>query len=496
VRRWELTVTLDAGSELPLFLQLSSAIADDIRRGRLRAGDALPGSRALADRLGVHRNTVIASYGELVAEGLVITRKGGGTFVATPPPLPDSSTGAPPLGVPDYALAAPLPFLPPPRHAPGTLVLAKGAPDVRLLPAEALARAYRRALGRHGRALLTYGDPRGHVRLREELATMLSRTRGVAAARDTVMVTRGSQMALDLVARALLTPGDVVAVEALGHRPAWTALRLSGAQLRPIPVDDDGLDVAELAELARREPLRAVYLTPHHQFPTTTVMTPARRAALAELAAHHRFALVEDDYDHEFHYEGRPVLPIAAGAGRANVIYVGTLSKVLAPGLRAGFIVAPPTVIERLASLRVATDLQGDLAMECAIAELFEDGELLRHVRRMRRLYGARRDALAAALRRHLGGAVDFRLPDGGMALWARIDPAIDIERWAVAGEREGVSFRGARMYDFDERYQPFARLGFSFHDEAELQEAARRMARALKKISGGRAAATAPSRS
>ena len=486
-------MTLDASSELPLFLQLSSAIAADIRRGRLKPGDALPGSRALAERVGLHRNTIIASYNELAAEGLVVARTGGGTFVAPPPPPPAGrvagSTVATPRQ-PGYALAAPLPWLPPPRHAPGMLMLNKGAPDVRLLPAEALARAYRRALGRHGRALLTYGDPRGHVRLREELATMLSRTRGLDAARDTVMVTRGSQMALDLVARALLAPGDAVAVEALGHRPAWTALRLSGARLLPVAVDDDGLDVARLAQLAARQPLRAVYVTPHHQFPTTTVMSTARRAALAALAARHRFAIVEDDYDHEFHYQGRPVLPIAAGAGGDNVIYVGTLSKVLAPGLRCGFIVAPPPVVERLASVRVATDLQGDLAMECAIAELFEDGELERHVRRMRRLYAARRDTLAAALRRHVGGALDFRLPDGGMALWARIDDGVDVDGWARAAEREGVVFRGARMYDFEDRAQPFARLGFTFHDDGELEEAARRLARALP-LNGRRAAPT-----
>jgi GntR family transcriptional regulator/MocR family aminotransferase len=312
---------------------------------------------------------------------------------------------------------------------------------------------------------------------------MLSSTRGLAATRDTVMVTRGSQMAIDLIARTLVSSGDVVAVEAIGHRAGWMALRLSGARLAPVPVDEDGLDVAALAELVRRQPLRAVYVTPHHQFPTTAVMTPARRAALADLAARHRFAIIEDDYDHEFHYEGCPILPIAAGGGGANVIYIGTLSKVLAPGLRSGFIVAPLPVVQRLVSVRAVTDLQGDLAMECAIAELFEDGELLRHVRRMRQRYRSRRDAFAAALRRYVGNAVTFRIPDGGMALWARVDPAIDLELWARSAAREGVIFQGARLYDFEERYLPCARLGFCANDESELQEAARRMAAALKRL-------------
>lgn len=482
VRRWELTVTLDPASEQPLFLQLAGVIADDVRRGLLKPGDALPGSRALAARLGVHRNTVIAGYGELAAEGVVITRAGGGTFVAEPPAGLAASTATARVD-PGYALEPPIPYASPPRLAPGMLLLAKGTPDLRLLPFDALARAYRRALARHGRTLLGFGDPRGHTQLRQELATMLSRTRGLPATRDTVMVTRGSQMALDLVARALLSHGDLVAVEAIGHPPAWAALRLAGAKLLPVAVDSEGLDVTVLETITAKQRLRAIYVTPHHQFPTTAVMTPARRARLAALATRHRLVIIEDDYDHEFHYESQPIAPIAAGAGAAQVVYIGTLSKVLAPGLRAGFVAAPSAVIERLASLRVLTDLQGDLAVECAIAELFEDGELLRHVRRVRARYRSRRDALAEALQKQLGGALSFRVPDGGMALWVEVAPGLDVDAWAQAAERENVIFRGARMYDFAERSLPNARLGFTFHDEKELAEAVRRMARALKRV-------------
>src|SRR5207248_7750512 len=146
--------------------------------------------------------------------------------------------------------------------------------------------------------------------------------------------------------------------------------------LVPVPLDDDGLDVAALEKLLARERLRAVFVTPHHQFPTTTVMSPARRDHLGKLALQHGFAIIEDDYDHEFHYEGRPLLPIAAGAGRANVIYVGSLFNLLAPGLCTGFVAAPPPVMQRLVGLRAASDAQGDAAVECALAELFEEGEL------------------------------------------------------------------------------------------------------------------------
>jgi GntR family transcriptional regulator/MocR family aminotransferase len=197
----------------------------------------------------------------------------------------------------------------------------------------------------------------------------------------------------------------------------------------------------------------------------------------------HGFAIIEDDYDHEFHYAGKPVLPIAAGPDRANVIYIGSLSNLLAPGLSTGFVTAPPSVFLRLASLRAASDARGDAAMECAVAELFEDGELLRHVRRMRRTYAARRDALADALRAQLGGAVDFHLPEGGMGLWLTVDRAIDLDAWCAAGGHEGVQFFDAGRYDFHRRTQSCMRLGFSYLDEQELAEGVRRMARALASL-------------
>ena len=481
MRRWELNVALDATREQPLFLQLANGIAADIRRGRLKAGDALPGSRELAALLGVNRNTVIAGYEELAAEGLVATRVGGGTFVLAEMPhgvLPSAPVLA---DVPTYDLAAPLPLHLPARIAPpGALSLACSAPDARMFPARVLARAFRRAIARRDGTLPGGADPCGHVRLREQLADMLARSRALPVAPDNLMITRSIEQAIDLVARVLITPGDVVAVETLGYPPAWNVLKLAGARLVPVALDAEGLDVDALEQLLAHQPLRAVFLTPHHQFPTGAIMSPARRARLAALALQHRFAIIEDDYDHEFHYAGKPVLPIGAGSGRANVVYIGSLANLLAPGIGAGFIVAPAAVFERLYCLRASSDARSDAAMECALAELFEDGELLRHTRRVRRAYAARRDVLAAALRHHLGSALHFDVPEGGMALWARADAAIDMAAWEGAGTREGVLFHNAKPYHFGQREQRCMRLAFSSLDEAELSEAVRRMARAL----------------
>lgn len=483
---WELlTTALDSRRDSPLFVQLSEALANDIRTGRLKPGDALPGTRALATRLRVNRNTVIACYQELMAQGLVQARRGGGTFVSeqAPSTFEDLDASPPAARVPTYPVAPPpeplpLIFPPDPRTA---LILYRAAPDVRLFPTAALARAFRDGLRRHRRRLLNYGDPRGHEDLRRALSTMLSYSRGLSVEPEDLMVTRGSQQAIDLVARALFSPGDVVAVEALGNPGTWTALRLTGAELKPLPVDDEGLEVEALVLLLKSHKVRAVYVTPHHQFPTNVVMTPARRKQLAALSLEHGFAIIEDDYDHEFHYEGRPVPPIAADADGANVLYLGSLSKILAPGLRLGFIIAPAPLMKRLVALRLASDMQGDTPVEYAVAKLFEDGELLRHLRRMRSLYARRRDALAAALVRRLGTVLSFRIPSGGMALWVRVADGIEIPRWEQAGREMGVLFMGAGMLDFAGRELRFLRLGFTYHDEEELAEAARRMARALK---------------
>jgi GntR family transcriptional regulator/MocR family aminotransferase len=308
---------------------------------------------------------------------------------------------------------------------------------------------------------------------------MLGTTRGLAATADDIVVTRGSQMALALVARALLRPGDRVAVEQWGYRPAWEAFRAAGATVVPIPVDAGGLDVGALRAVSARAGLRAAYVTPHHQYPTTVTLTAARRLELLAIARHQRIAIIEDDYDHEFHYDGRPVLPLASADTAGVVVYVGTLSKVLAPGLRIGYVVAPSPILQRIAALRSLLDIQGDRATELAVAALMDDGELHRHVARVRRTYARRRATLAGALRRMLGGVVGFEVPAGGMALWLRFDPAFDVEDWARRSLARGVSWYTGRRYAFDRRPHPFARVSFAFLDERELVEAVRRMASA-----------------
>jgi GntR family transcriptional regulator / MocR family aminotransferase len=223
-----------------------------------------------------------------------------------------------------------------------------------------------------------------------------------------------------------------------------------------------------------------VYVTPHHQFPTTVTLSAGRRLRLLELARVHRFAIIEDDYDHEFHYDGRPVLPLASVDRAGVVAYVGTLSKVLAPALRIGYIVAPTPLVERIAAHRSYVDTQGDQVLEYAVAELLEEGAVQRHIRRMRREYGQRRDVLVAALREQLGSDVTFTIPAGGIALWMKARRGIDVDAWARAAKDRGAVVVTASAYTLDGRPRPFMRLGFASLNGEELREGVRRMAAAL----------------
>jgi GntR family transcriptional regulator/MocR family aminotransferase len=501
-----------------LFARVAAAIADEIRRGALRSGDRLPSTRELAAQFDVNRNTIVAAYDELVAQGWIIARGAAGTFVAAEvPDRPvDAPTRSPPRrklaphtkpaprreiaarGKPAREQAAPrgmaarAGFDAPPIIAPRGLFLppgvryqlSAGVPDTRLFPGAVLARAYRRALqtpaGVRGtpraRAGLDYADAAGAPRLREAIATMLRTTRAIPVTAANVLVTRGSQMAIDLVARWLARPGATIAVEELGYGPAWRAFEHAGARLAGVPVDAHGLVVDALPHPAPR----LVYVTPHHQYPTTVLMAPARRLALLARARAEQFAILEDDYDHEFHFDGRPVAPLAAADPHGNVLYVGTLSKILAPGLRLGYLAAPEPVITALAHLRHATDRQGDQILEHAVAELFEDGEVARHARKTRGIYARRRDALVTALHRELRGAVTFDVPAGGITLWLRADDDLDLDAWRTRALAHGVAFTIARDLALDGRPRPFLRVAYARYDETELTDAVRRLRRAL----------------
>ncbi|WP_458095087.1 MocR-like pyridoxine biosynthesis transcription factor PdxR [Roseomonas sp. WA12] len=465
----------------PLFLRIARAVIQDIQRGRLRRGAKLPGTRTLAEELRVNRNTVVAAYNELALQGWIRLHPSRGAVVAED--LPDAMPPSAPVrsdmeghdgGAPvEAGMVAP------------RLMFSDGTPDPRLLPGSELARAFRRALP--SKTFLYaqgYGDPQGSLGLRVAVSELLASTRGLVVGPEDVLLTRGSQMGLFLAARAIA--GDTaaaIAVENPGYPLAWQAFRTAGARVLGTPVDSDGISVDALRELVGREAaVRGVLVTPHHQYPTTVTLGAGRRLALLAVAAEHGLTVIEDDYDQDYRFEGRPILPLAASTSfRAGspVVYVGSFSKLLAPGLRLGYVVASPRLLRQMVATRQAIDRQGDVPLELGIAELLQDGELARHARRARKVYLERRDLLVASLRRELGDALLFRAPAGGLAVWAAVQGNVDAELWASRALEQGLAVSPGAHFALDEGgIRNAFRLGFASLDAAEMESAVRALSR------------------
>lgn len=474
---------IEEDSRTPLFLRIARAIARDIERGRLRPGAMLPGTRSLAADLEVNRNTVVAAYHELALQGWIELQPARGAVVARN--LPAAGGGVPPRQRPASGGARPEAGSLAADRSPSRLVFSDGTPDPRLVPRVELARAFRRALA--SPAFLSpagYGDPRGSLRLRVALAAWLAGTRGLTIGSDDILLTRGSQMALFLAARALAGPGCTIAVEDPGYPLAWAAFRAAGARVVGIPVDREGISVEALHDLARRDQsVRAVLVTPHHQYPTTTTLGAGRRLALLRLAAEYGWVVIEDDYDHEYRYEGRPILPLAAAAtsGLGNlVIYIGSLSKMLAPGLRLGYVVATSVLLDAMSAERETIDRQGDIPLEQAVAELLEDGELSRHARKARKIYQQRRDNLVEELRRALPEALSFAVPAGGLALWASVANGLDASHWASMAQKRGLIVSPGGRFSLRHEHPNAFRLGFAALDDNEIKTAVRRLVESI----------------
>lgn len=455
----------------PVFLRLAEAVVAAILNERLKPGDRLPGTRALAIAMKLNRNTVDAAYHEAISQGWLISQPSRGTFVATDLPALSCARSE------SRALNRTPALMSSSRQTVSIgLSFSDGVPDPRLLPHAEMARAFRRALTAPDTvAAGSYGDPRGLLRLREAIRDHLAAERGFSFEEGDVIVTRGSQMALYLAARALVQPRETVAVEEPGYPLALSAFRAAGARVVTVPVDERGISVEALERLVENDAnIKAVYVTPHHQYPTTVTLGAARRLKLGELAGRHGFTIIEDDYDHEYRFDGKPLLPMASRIGAdAAIVYVSSLSKILAPSLRLGYAVASPALVQSMAVLRESIDRQGDTPLEAAVASLMLDGDLSRHVRKARRIYEARRDHAAGELRRHFGDVLAFDVPAGGLALWARIANGADAENWARAAACLGLDVKPGSAYCLDPTQAPQAfRLGFAALDEEEISRA------------------------
>ncbi len=393
----------NAGMELHISLvgrkDLSGEIYRQLRRaiveGQLRPGDPLPPSRELARQLTVSRTTVTGVYDRLAGEGFVTSRVGAGTIVsehlarARSKPMKKrigAALRARPvwdaIWIPRMVLAQP------PRFD-----FRSGLPDAALFPHDAWRRLMARQLRSEAKGTIVYDTPAGHRRLREAIARHIAVSRGVEASADDVIVTNGMQQALDVVARVLFSPGDHIAVEDPGYILARWAFAALGLRVRGVAVDRNGLEVDAIPKQAR-----AVYVTPSHQYPLGVSMTLPRRLALLAWADRHNAAIIEDDYDSEFRFGGRPIEPLRMLDTTGRVIYIGSFSKTLLPTLRLGFIVAPPSLREAVHKAKLVTDWHTSTTIQAALAQFIDDGGFARHIRKVRDVYRARHRMIADAL--------------------------------------------------------------------------------------------------
>lgn len=424
----QLILQLD-NSKKALYLRIAGAIRQQIKTGRVLPGENMPSARSLAEQLQTNRHTIMAAYQELIAEGWIESKQRQGyRVVAELPPAFEVSQGpqtyrqgkANSGGFP-WQLNQPDIHVAPTAAADFRINFSGGTPDISLFPFKEFKSYLSQASDRPPLNKLNYGDNAGLPLLIEQLKIYLRRVRSITD-RDIVVV-NGSQEALYILSRLLLKPGAKVAVEALGYRPAWQCFSNAGGQLVGIAQDDQGMDPVDLQHQINNHEISLIYLTPLHQYPTTVTLPIARRRQIYQIAAAHRIPIIEDDYDHEFHYRCQPLAPMAAEDPAGLVIYLSTFSKIMYPGIRVGFIATDPTLAAAIVRYRTLINHKSNVLIQDAIGRWMADGAFSRYLRKLTRTYEQRRDLMVAELQQwqHRGLAVDFHLPDGGMALWVNI---------------------------------------------------------------------------
>ncbi len=474
---------VDRAADAPVFRQIYLQLRSAILSGALRPAAKLPSTRELAVQLGVSRSAVVSAFEQLLAEGYAFGRKGAGTHVASDLPEPfEANRGR------RKRPAAPAATAPSFRELGGfvdvteqsderpfnlgrTLVDARTAELWRKLSARML-----RSFGRHH---LGYGDPRGMPELRTSVCDYLRAARGVRCEPEHVVITAGTQQAIDIVTRLIQSPDKEVWIEDPGYPLTRLALVAAGAKVCAVPVDRHGINVTE--GIRRAPGARAVFITPSHQFPKGVALSMARRLELLAWARELGALIVEDDYASEFRYGGRPLAALQGLDEAERVIYIGTLNKALFPGLRLGYAVLPPSLARAFVTARYLMDRQPSSLCQAVVAAFMDEGHFVAHIRRMREMYRNQRDALVAALRRRLGDHLTVDPPDQGMHLVAYMQRGLSDVRIERVARDHGVIVRAMSRLYVEAPPQSALMLGFSGYPRQTIAPAIARLARAFE---------------
>ena len=466
-------LSIDKSSNIPVYLQIVNQIIQAIQQGILKPGYKLPGSRTLSSAIDLNRNTLVAAIDELQSQGWIETLPAKGSIISSK--LPEIHPRPWSAKVSPKYKNSPLRTF---QNNQQTYLTSShqfkyhfddGLPDIRLAPLDKLGRYYKSFLVAPQKKSFMYYDTHlaGSLLLRNALKDFLFESRGIECSVEEIMITRGAIMAFYLMAQLLIEPGDLVLAGDSSYLIVEQIVKKRGGRIKQIKVDQDGLDVSRIEKIAKKEAIKLIYTVPHHHYPTTVSLSPKRRIQLIQCAQKYGFAVIEDDYDYDFHYSGSPILPLKSADPFGHIAYVSSMSKTLAPAFRMGFMVAPKHLIENACRVRRFIDRQGDNILERSVAMLFKEGDIRRHHRKSLIAYQKRRDLSCLLLKKHLGNLLEFDVPEGGLAIWTKWDPKFDL-----SGFRERVIEKGCYLSKADKFSSNNIRMGFASMNEEEITKA------------------------
>jgi GntR family transcriptional regulator/MocR family aminotransferase len=451
------------------YLQLAETVRTAIRIGQLLAGEPLPSVKTLSDELSINRHTVMKSFAELIAEGWIESQQRIGYRVAQH--IPIEQTRGVKLAKSDNGDSFNYRFVRSGSQLPENPAhsyrynFSGGQPDVSAFPFAEFKRHMSDVLTRPNVKQLGYGEGAGTPELIEQVKAYLRKSRAIIDRE--IIITNGSQEAMFILAQLLLQAGDKVAVEALGYPPAMAAFQSAGAELVAIKQDKQGISPEHLEKIILQGNIRLIYLTPLHQYPTAVTLSVGRRMKIYQLAAKHLIPIIEDDYDHEFHYRCQPLAPMASQDPAQLVIYLSSFSKIMFPGARIGLMAVHPTLAKAVEEFRLMICHKSNVLMQSALAKWMKQGGFERHLRRTTRLNQQRRDHAVSVLRK--SDLFEFEVPDGGMAIWLKIkNPKVSSSRLARDAHSLDIYIQHEGQYHLlkNDNQDSYFRIGFAGMDE------------------------------
>lgn len=467
-------IQLNRNTKTPIYLQLAQQLINAIQRGYLVAGTKMPGSRTLSELLQLHRKTVIAAYEDLHHQGWIAIHPNKGAYVMDNKTKITERPYNVLVSLSNYPLQTGYAFKQsnildnPFEQSNCTYQFTDGTSDIRLTEIKHLSSLYSAALKRKNTLKKIVNPLHAGEYFKEQLSNYLNSSRGLHISKDNLLVTRSSEMSLYMIAQLLIEPNDVVMVAELGLFSANMIFQKAGAIVKTLPVDEHGIDVNQLVEKLKSTKIRAVYITPHHHYPTTVSLSAQKRVQLLQLAQEHGFIIIEDDYDYDFQYDKTTVMPLASADVNGMVIYVGAFGKSLTPSFSNGFVVAPHNFIIEMQKYLGILDRQGDVVMEQVLGEVIAEGDIHRHLKKSLKVYQERRNNCCALLAKHFGHQATFNIPSGGLAIWLEWNIPISLLQLAKSCQKKDLFIPKNILYQ--NRKTTAMRIGFGHLTIEEME--------------------------